>query len=95
MKRIVRLTESDLTRIVRRVIMEQEQQLTIFDTMFKDRCSTGVSGGQFTYSCGGSTTYVSCSTKQFTDASGQPKDQPLYSKDANTMKFIEQQCAKG
>jgi hypothetical protein len=53
MKRIIRLTESDLTRIVRRVIMEQnpqaQQQKAMYDSFIKKTGTNGVSGGKEKY----------------------------------------------
>ena len=53
MKRIVRLTESDLTRIVRRVIMEQnpqaQQQKAMYDSFIKNTGFDGVSGSKEKY----------------------------------------------
>jgi hypothetical protein len=96
MSRIVRLTERDLTRIVRRVIMEQEQAVTAFQTVFKASGSQwSTMNGDFVYNVGtGPTRYYSCSTGKFTDAGGQPIDQSLISGDAMTMKFIQQECKK-
>jgi hypothetical protein len=65
MKRIVRLTESDLTRIVRRVIMEQgnpqaksENELyNLIRAAANNSGSVGVSEGEITVSKDGTTIY--------------------------------------
>jgi hypothetical protein len=88
MSRIVRLTESDITRIVRRVINEQAQKPNWL-------WNTNKFNGDiyFKTSANSSEHIFSCSKGMVIDDSNNPKNFPLLMDDKGAVAYMKSLCA--